>query len=334
MKFSVGDRILLKRTGEEGHVAALLGGGMLEVEVGGIVFPVYADEVDHPYLKWFTEKQKEKKTVVEQPLPLPEKQQPQKLARGIYLSFLPVFKMEQMEDVVDQLKVYLLNEQPYDIRFRYELKLPGASLFSLDGTLHAYGHLYLHPVSWEQMNEQPRFHWQLSAVEGKKQGPVLGGQLRIRPVKLFEHINDVLLRNEPTFSYLLLDDFVPASGEMKTAEKKQPLPVIGSLAPEPAPMPISLPRYEVDLHIEQLTSSHKGMSKGEMLQLQLDHLRYYLDLAIAHRQDRMVVIHGLGKGRLRDAVHEVLQQYPEVDRFVNEWHGRYGFGATEVWLKY
>lgn len=334
MKFSVGDRIVLKRTGEEGFVTAFLGSDMLEVSVQGTTFPVYADEVDHPYLRWFTEKQKGKKAdPAPEAVPAPEKKSPQKLPRGIYLSFLPVFKMEQMEDVVDNLKVYLLNEQPYDVRFRYEAKLPQESLFVLEGTLHAYGHLYLHHLSWELMNEQPRFHWQLSAVEGKKQGPVQEGQLRIKPVKLFSHINDVLLQGEPTFSYLLLEDFI-AHSPQQVQGTLQALPVIGSAAKEPAPAQISLPRYEVDLHIDVLITHHRGMSNSEILKIQLDHLHYYLDLAIAHRQDHMVVIHGLGKGRLRDAVHEVLRQYAEVDRFVNEWHGRYGFGATEVWLKY
>lgn len=58
MKFSIGDIVLLKRTGEEGHVSAYINDKMVEIEVQGLVFPVHLDDIDHPYLKWFTEKKK------------------------------------------------------------------------------------------------------------------------------------------------------------------------------------------------------------------------------------------------------------------------------------
>ena len=48
----------------------------------------------------------------------------------------------------------------------------------------------------------------------------------------------------------------------------------------------------------------------------------------------MVVIHGLGKGKLREEVHAILKQMPEIGRFKNEWSGKYGFGATEIYFKY
>ena len=62
MKFSIGDNIVLKRTGEEGFVTAYIDKQMIEVEVGGTLFPVYIDDIDHPYLKWFTEKTKTSKS--------------------------------------------------------------------------------------------------------------------------------------------------------------------------------------------------------------------------------------------------------------------------------
>ena len=96
MKFSVGDKIILKQTGEEGEITDYINKEMWEVEVNRVRFPVYQDDIDHPYLKWFTEKneekkkKKKKKTVPEQ-LPVENvKSRPQRLAKGIYLSFMPV----------------------------------------------------------------------------------------------------------------------------------------------------------------------------------------------------------------------------------------------------
>lgn len=63
MKFSIGDDIVLKRTGEEGRVVAIISKTMVEVEVNGTAFPVYTEDVEHPYLKWFTQKSPTKKEI-------------------------------------------------------------------------------------------------------------------------------------------------------------------------------------------------------------------------------------------------------------------------------
>ena len=58
MKFAIGDKVLLKNSGEEGNVFAIINKEMVEVDVNGISFPAYIDDLEHPYLKWFTEKNK------------------------------------------------------------------------------------------------------------------------------------------------------------------------------------------------------------------------------------------------------------------------------------
>ncbi len=333
MKFSIGDRIVLNRTGEEGFVTAYINKQMLEVEVGGTVFPVHLDDIDHPYMRWFTDKNKKKKAN-SQPGQLPVEKIPerkQRLAKGVYLSFLPVFKTEEMEDVVDVLKVYLLNEMPVPVKYVYDMRLAQQSVFKHEGTLHAFGNVYLHSVSYTDMNDQPRFHWQVADV-ANDQLATEEGILRIRPAKLFEHINDLLFNGEPTFSYLLIDDLVPKK-KQEPAEKfeaplrKQAIQLVTTKTIEAA-------KYELDLHIEALLDDRRGLSNGDIVTIQLEALKHYLQLSIVHRQERMVVIHGLGKGRLKEEVHAILKQTPEVSRYKNEWSAKYGFGATEVFFRY
>ncbi len=331
MKFSVGDRIVINRTGEEGFVTAFIDKIMIEVEVGGTIFPVHIADVDHPYLKWFTDKSVKKKKSLPEQLPVEKiAGRKSRLAKGAYLSFMPVYKTEHMEEVVDQIKVYLLNEMPIPVKFVYDVRFSAHSEFRHEGTLHAFGNVYLHSISYTDMNDQPRFHWQLidPAHEQMEKGE---GILRIRPVKLFEHITELMKTGEATFSYLLIDEF---------SVKKKPEPVPKY---EPAAKPkfetittrtIEAARYEVDLHIEELVDDRKGLSNADIITIQLNALRHFLQLAIVHRQERMIVIHGLGKGKLREEVHAILKQTSEVGRFKNEWSGRYGFGATEVYFRY
>jgi len=333
MKFSIGDKIIFRNSNEEGRVSAYINDVMIEVEVNGTTFPVYIDDIDHPYLKWFTEKKIGKKpTTPPEQLPVEkDKYRKPRLEKGIYLSFIPVFKTEEMEDIVDYVKVYLLNELQREIKFSYDVKLDQRSLFKHEGTIHEFGHVYLHNISFEDISQQPRFHW---VVEDTSDNLLdkSEGILRIKPQKLFAHINDVLQKNEPAFSYLLIED-LEIKQKPEKPEKYEPAKkaniidtrVLSQVAPA---------KHEIDLHIENLVESTRGLSNTDMMLLQLDALQHAIDLAIMHRQERLIVIHGLGKGVLRDEVHRVLKQTKQVSRFKNEWSGRYGFGATEVYFKY
>jgi len=332
MKFSIGDKILLKQTGEEGHVTAYIDKLMIEVEVNDTRFPVHIADIDHPYLKWFTEKNKTKKApVVPEQLPVEkEKLRKPRLAKGIYLSFVPVFKVEEMEDVVDYLKIYLLNEMPQAVKFSYEVKLLHESEFKHEGTIHAFGDIYLHKVDYALMHDQPRFHWTLTDTGSKDMAPA-EGILRIRPQKLFEHISDVLLNGSPTFTYLLTSDFLPKPKEHKEkyVPTVKPDYITGNNIAK-----LEKPKFEIDLHTEALQYDTEGLGPTEIINIQLDTMQKYVHLAIVNKQERMVVIHGLGKGKLKDEVHKILKRIPEVFIFTNEWHGKYGFGATEIYFRY
>jgi hypothetical protein len=332
MKFSIGDKILLKRTGEEGHVTAYINKQMVEVEVNGVHFPVYMEDIDHPYLKWFTDKTaRKKKSSPPEQLPVEKiAERKQRLAKGVYLSFLPVFKMADMDEVVDVLKVYLLNELPISVKFSYDVQFGGKSEFSHEGVLHAFGNIYLHSISYPDMNDQPRFNWELTDAANPAMETATG-VLRIRPAKLFEHISVILQGGEPTFSYALINEFLP---KKKPEPKEKFEPVIKPLAQPVTRATLPAAEAVIDLHIEQLVSNPRGLSNAEIIKIQLDTLERNLHLAIAHRQERMIVIHGLGKGKLREEVHAILKQTPEVTRFKNEWSGKYGFGATEVHFRY
>ena len=56
MKYQIGDRVLLLHSNEEADVIDIINEKMLMVDVNGVQFPVYMDQVDFPYFKRFTEK--------------------------------------------------------------------------------------------------------------------------------------------------------------------------------------------------------------------------------------------------------------------------------------
>lgn len=156
------------------------------------------------------------------------------------------------------------------------------------------------------------------------------GQLRIKPQKLFQHIDELLTNNQPSFNYKLVEDFKPHSARQPVVPEK--------IKPQPATTQKAIPQLEpadvIDLHIENLASNTRGMSNADILLTQLSALETQLRIAINSRQQRLIIIHGLGKGKLRDEVHRLLADTPEVKTYSNEWMPKYGFGATEVWFVY
>ena len=100
-------------------------------------------------------------------------------------------------------------------------------------------------------------------------------------------------------------------------------------APSTKPKKRHRPTFVVDLHIHQLTDSTKGMTNFDMLNLQLDTARGQLEFAIRERMPKLVFIHGVGEGVLKQELHTVLRRYNNVT-FYDADYREYGLGATEV----
>jgi dsDNA-specific endonuclease/ATPase MutS2 len=88
---------------------------------------------------------------------------------------------------------------------------------------------------------------------------------------------------------------------------------------------------EVDLHIHQLVKSSKGMSNYDMLNIQLDTAKRQLDFAISKRIQKVVFIHGVGEGVLKEELRYLFNRYDNV-KFYDADYQKYGLGATEVYI--
>ena len=87
---------------------------------------------------------------------------------------------------------------------------------------------------------------------------------------------------------------------------------------------------EIDLHIEELIDSHRGMSNAEILSVQMANFKRELNVAIRRKAKRMIVIHGVGEGRLKsEIIRELSEHYPNFE-FHDASYRKYGYGATEI----
>ena len=93
----------------------------------------------------------------------------------------------------------------------------------------------------------------------------------------------------------------------------------------------NIPKMEVDLHIDQLVKSSKGMSNFDMLELQLKTAKFKLHFAIQKRIQKIVFIHGVGKSVLKKELSYLFNKYDNL-KFYDADYKKYGKGATEVYI--
>jgi len=336
MKYQLGDTVLILHSNEEGEVVEIINDKMVLVDVGGVRFPVYTDQIDFPYFKRFTEKKiiftKKEKVYVDN-LKKEKVSKKNKVSSGVWLSFLPVFDKDIFEDdVVEKFKIYLINQNNETYNFIYKIKFKGSGDFELSNTVLPFNEFYLHDIPFEEMNDSPKFEFDFNLNNpDKKKVPHFEASFKIKAKQLFQKIEEMKLKNEPTFSFILFkkypdktEEAIPeyhrSSGQLYDASRvKEKL--------EPA-------RSVIDLHIEKLMDKWNGLSNFEILTIQLNYFEKYYNLAIANRQPNLIVIHGVGTGKLRDEIHENKKKKKEVRTFANQYHPNFGFGATEIFFQY
>ena len=337
MKYQPGDKIIVLLTDEEGKVVEIMNEKMVMIEVKGVQFPAYMDQIDFPYFKMFSEKRKEEKRKIFIDNVQKEKEAPkQKEGNGVKLSFFPVFDKDIFDDdVVEKFKIYLVNQNETAYTFTYNLMIGGESDFQLKNTLEPLSDFYLHDVKFEDLSDSPRFDFEFALKEAdKKKAPYYESSLKLKAKQLFKKIEEIQLKNEPNFSYMLFENYPD-----RLVEEKTDMSRLGKAGyrfydagmirqnMEPA-------RSVVDLHIEKLTDSWKHLTNFEILSMQLKAFNKYYDIAVAHYLPSLTIIHGVGVGKLRDEIHDILRLKKEVKSFVNQYNHLYGYGATEIYFEY
>ncbi len=341
MKYQVGDDILVLHSNEEGKVIEIINDKMVMIEVRGLKFPAYMDQIEFPYFKRFTQKKtlEEKKPAKKYIDQVPkEKPRPNqiKTTDGVWLSFIPKFTLDDFNDeVVELLKIYIVNKTDKGFHFSYTQAFLGETDFELKNDVLAFHDFYLHDISFASLNDSPSFNFEFSLMTpAKNKADFYETSLKLKPKQVFQKIEEMKAKNEPTVSYKLFDEYPD-----KVVEEKE---VLTGLAKKEYKIyeankirqNLEAARSVVDLHMEKLSDNWQHMSNFEILTMQLKEFEKWYDLAVAHHQQSLIVIHGVGTGKLRDEIHDILKAKKEVRFFINQYDPRYGYGATEIFFQY
>jgi hypothetical protein len=337
VKYEIGDTVLVLHTGEEGRVVDIVSEQMVMIEVDGVRFPVYNDQIDFPYFQMFSNPKpaEKKKTYIDQ---LPVEKHPLKSDSepGVFLSFVPVYDKDLFDDeVVSQFKLYLVNHTGNGYSFSYTCQAGTLSGYRIENALPAHSDFYLHDLPFAEAADNPPFFFEFRLSEpDKRKAPYYESLFRLRSKALHRKMEEMRAAGTALFRFLLFEKY---PDEVAAAKPEKMPPIMGK-APvyrlEEAGRFLEKPQPVIDLHIEKLTDSWSHLSGGEMLALQLRTFERQYELALVHYQSTLTVIHGVGSGRLKEEIHRLLRGRKEVKGFSDAYSPLYGYGATVIQFYY
>lgn len=346
MLFSIGTKVKFKHTGDYGEITGRLGDGMVNVylEEEDMEIPTFEDDlvrVEDEYKKSSVKAKfvpaKKAKKPVERPQAVIETQYTIIKSKGIQLAFDPI---HQSDGLVEKYRLFLINDTRNDALFTFELFLNSYSKKKASGRLPATSTFEVGEMLYDQLNDYPEIDMECWKITTSGTGSRLFKTLKIKPKNFFKKVITAPLLNRRVHWYVVFDKLEKtnkqAGEDLKSYTKRNVVPLKTS-SPYHQHDPHNIREYaafrpEIDLHIESLITSTRKMTNAEILKIQLSHFELYLAKAIELGISPVFIIHGVGKGRLRDEIATSLIQNRDVVTFKNEYHPKYGWGATEVIL--
>lgn len=348
MQFSIGTKVKLRFTGESGVVTARIGDDLLQVRLDSdpsLEIPAFEEdllpaETASPTAgaAYFMPGAN-----TDKPAPPPRrvlKSQYHVLKpKGLQLAFEP---MPGRDEFITRYKAWMINDTPFDFLMEFDLYTNKRDVISLDDKLQAASALELGDFQSDDLNEAPEAWLRVQRITTEGTEEALEITFRIRPKQFFNSLITAPILNVLAYQFVLLDNF-------EKADEKEPEEDIRTYAKQQRrnvregnnsvrfkafdPEAFAGFDNEIDLHIQNLMNGYARLDKGEIVRIQMIHFQAFLDKAIRLGVPRIFVIHGVGEGKLKEAIAQRLKENPHVVKFKNEYHHKYGYGATEVILE-
>ena len=259
---------------------------------------------------------------------------------NVYLAFLA----EEGKPLGAGYEAYFINESNYYLYINYMSRQNNSLVSRHHGLLEPNTNAFAEEFGKEEINNLERVCIQLVAFKKDKpyklKNPI-SVELHIDPVKFYKiHCfmendffdEDALLYPVVRGDYPVNELLVSATALQEAMQQKD--------APSKRPFPKQVPKkkaenpvVEIDLHINQLLDSTKGMSNADILQHQLDTFHRVLSQYAGRKGQKIVFIHGKGEGVLRTSIEKELKHKYKSYTFQDASFQEYGFGATLVTIR-
>jgi hypothetical protein len=245
----------------------------------------------------------------------------------------------ELPTLINDYKIYLFNSSSFNVLFSYSIKDDEYFQTLKHGELGAYQKILLKQVKIQFFKDYSYHKIECLFYKNthfKAQLPIVE-IVNVSPKTLSE--SKAIRHDEfklPVHGFLLKDEFLSQTN----VEQELSLVDIARLKSvkefnSRSKVSKSNKEYlrslekEIDLHITELVDKPEGLSNFEMLNIQLEKFENELDDAIFKNMKKIIFIHGVGNGRLKQEIIARLKQTKGVT-YQDGSYKDYGFGATQV----
>ena len=341
----VGDRVKFMNDVGGGIVTKVVSKSLVHVEnEDGFEIPTLVSELvtitdEQPTTKKRTVEQFVRQAKPENtPVAEPAKEKPVFIAGNDIPNFHLAFVPDDSQNPLDgAIKMYLINDSNFSLLYHFSQFNEQEYESQEAGELEPNTKLLLDAISQVDLAGLPEFFFQLICFKEKSnklEEPIVSS-VKLNPVKFYKlgsFVANDFFREKAMLIKLnksTMDKAVEALTErdvQKVVRQKEPARKIKPVVENPDLL-------EVDLHIHELIDNTSGMSNKEMLDLQMDHFRERLEAAIKTQVKKVVFIHGLGNGTLKQELRRELSGKYKKYAFQDASFQEYGYGATMIILR-
>ncbi|MFK7796613.1 MAG: Smr/MutS family protein [Aureispira sp.] len=241
---------------------------------------------------------------------------------GCYLAF--------HQTATDHYTIYLVNDTPVSFSFKFKLYLNQQIEHGFNKVIPASTYFAIGEFWQAQFNDAPKIEFACPNFHFSK-------SFKLKYKKFLTNHGVVPLIGIDTYHYLLfskLEGRKKATTSIKEYTLQERSTNFSSITnTRPNLMDIASFDPELDLHAERLVEDTSEFTPSELFELQLQALDTFITQAAFLEIKEVFIIHGLGKGKLREGVELYLRYHGDIKTYKNEFHEKYGFGATRVVFK-
>lgn len=269
---------------------------------------------------------------------IPEKAEIKDDPRLVLFSLVP----ENSKDPLNSpLEAYLINDSDYLVLYNYVIVFDGMTISREAGILEEGTKCFIESYPREQLNNLNEVLVQLIFYKTGQYipHPPVEKRIKLDARKFYKEgsfkANEYF--DEPAQMITVYDSLNEKLEQISAEEIKAVISKQNDLAPKKLILKKDQAENDqemiVDLHIHELIDNHAGMSNAEILEIQMKHFRKAMDEAIQKHIKKLILVHGVGQGTLKQDIRMELEKDFKSFEFQDASFKEYGYGATLVLIR-
>ncbi len=320
MKLRIGQKVRFLKGTEEGVISKIVNDNIIEVEIeDGFNIPVLKKEVvviakEEDYFFQNTEEEPEEE-LQKSSLPIND-------TKGIFLAFSEINDQE--------LSLHFINNTLHQLLFSFSKTQNEEQEGIVSGLVEKQDAKKIGALSridfdsWSNINIQILF-FKTGIFDSKEP---FNKKLKLKASSIFKKKTPAPILNKSVYLYqIAISDKKNILDPQKLKESLYESKEIEDNYAQESQKTVNT---IIDLHIDKILKEYNHLSNSEILELQINTLEKALNNAISAGIDEFTIIHGVGEGILKNSIHKILRETPNIKFAENHNLEKFGKGATLV----